>query len=1583
MINTNKRWLLTASPWMKAGHRSALLGIRGFLVAVLLLGCQAAFAQGGGNGSLSSHVSSIPSDLSLGGSGTPAPELPVITGGTTICVGTNTTLHNTVSGGTWTSSNTAIATVVSGTGLVTGVHGGVVTITYTVGIYSIATTITVTQPIVGASAVCVGNTLTLTDSTFTGNWGSSNPSVATVVPVSTPSLATGMVTGISAGTAIITYGRTGALCYVTDTVVVGANGVASINGIGTLAVCTSNTITATDPTPGGTWSSSTPAVASVVSGTGVITGVAAGSTILTYTVGTCFQTRPVIVTALSSILAITPASPTVCVGSTTALADLTPLGTWSSANPDTASISATGVVTGLIIGHAVIRYTKSGCTVTKTVTVNANTIGTITGNLGVCVGTPSTLSSSPAGGTWTSSNLVFATVGSATGTVTGLTAGYAIITYTQGGCFKTAMVTVNPASSVGAISGTGSICQGATSTLTDAVPGGVWSSSDVTKATINSYGIMTGTGAGNATISYSRLGCVSTTIVTVNALPASIGGTMNVCTGQNVTLTDATTPGTWSTSNAAIASIDTASGTVTGVAAGTVTITYKETTNGCKISTAFTVRGPYPISGGNIDCIAPLTYLYLSNSTLGGTWSSANVTIATVNATTGAVTGINAGTVNITYTQPTTGCWVVKPITVNFAPGNISGNFATCAGATTTLTDSSGGGVWASSNPAIATIGTTGIVSGLTTGGTVISYTKNGCTMMANVVVSASVNPITGPNSVCAGYATINLSDATTGGEWSTTSTYIYLSGSGVVTGGSVITGMVTTAVVNYTVGGCTVSKTITINPNPVTAPSGLPSVCNGSSITLTDLTPGGGTWSSQYPLVASVGAGTGVVTGLSSGTAAITFTGTGGCFKTFIVHVNDTPNTITGSWTVCAGQTTTLGGETGLGYGWITSNSAVASVDTIGNVTGVSVGTATITFARSGGCAVYHNMTVLANPSAISYKTTAAVCMGGVPDSVKDATTGGTWSSSATGVLTIAGSASTGFYGLTAVSGGTSVITYTGPNGCFVTSTATVNATPTAAITGNSGPTCVSSVLQLSDASGSSLGTWTSTTTTKATINTAGLVTGVATGTSVISYTYLGCIATTTVTVNANNVGAINGSTSVCISDTTTLSDTTAGGTWSTSNTSIGTIDASTGRITGISTGFLVVTYTSAGGCMTYINPYTVSSAMPAITGTATVCKGLTTTLSNAVSGGTWTTTSGAIATILSNGTLTGVAAGSTNVTYTVIGCQTNRPILTVTVLPVPATITGVPYVNKVCQGSSTVLTETVTGGTWTSSDVTLAYISGTTLTTATIAGASVGVPYITYTLPNGCFVSTVMSVGFPASPIVGSNVCSANSATFTDPTPGGSWSLTNGNAIIDATLGIINPSVTGAVDTALYTTPGCTAVSYVFTINPSPAAITGTFSVCKTSTTTLSDTSSGGTWTSSDVTIATIGTSGIVTGVNGGYVNISYTVANGCMSVVSAFYVDPCGHKSNPAPVATEQSYSLFPNPTNGNINITQAIPVDGTMEVTVLNAMGAKVYSGPVSFTDGLGSLTLSTASGMYLVMLQDNQRLVQTFKVVIER
>lgn len=118
----------------------------------------------------------------------------------TVCEGRTVALCDKTGTGTWSSSNTGVATV-SSAGIVTGVATGSAIITLDLGTYQLYKNVTVTPPpgpISGPTSVTVGSTITLTDPLLGGTWSSSG-TYATVDPV------TGDVTGVAAGVETITY----------------------------------------------------------------------------------------------------------------------------------------------------------------------------------------------------------------------------------------------------------------------------------------------------------------------------------------------------------------------------------------------------------------------------------------------------------------------------------------------------------------------------------------------------------------------------------------------------------------------------------------------------------------------------------------------------------------------------------------------------------------------------------------------------------------------------------------------------------------------------------------------------------------------------------------------------------------------------------------------------------------------------------------------------------------------------------------------------------------------------------------------------------------------------------------------------------------------------------------------------------------------------------------------------------------------------------------------------------------------------------------------------------------------------------
>jgi len=887
---------------------------------------------------------------------------------------------------------------------------------------------------------------------------------------------------------------------------------------GNLAVCAGATITLSDATTGGTWASGTTTVATAGSGTGVMTGVAANTSVITYKLPTgCIVTAPVTVNALPAAIAGTFS---VCGIGTATLTDATTGGHWTSSATTVANIgSATGVVTGVATGTTNIIYalTATGCTASQTLTVNPNP-ASIGGNVALCAGATITLSDATTGGTWASGTTGVATAGSGTGVITGVSANTSIITYKlPTGCSVAAPVTVNAVPS--AITGTLSVCGTGTTTLTDATTGGYWISGTTATANIGSAtGTVTGAATGTTTITYAlaATGCYARRAFSVNPNPAAIGGNVTVCAGSTITLTDATTGGTWASGTTTIALAGSGTGVITGVAANTSLITYKLPT-GCSISVPVTVNAvPLAIAGTFSVCGTGTTTL--TDGTTGGHWTSGTTTVANIGSATGVVTGVTANTTVITYALNTTGCSAKQTFTVNANPVAIAGAAALCAGATTTMTDATTGGHWSSSNTAIAIIGSsTGVVTTSSSSGPVtIQYLVGVCPATKGITVYPATSPVTGDSVLCGG-TTTTLADATTGGTWRVLPATVASIGAGT---GLLVAGSSTgTAIIQYTpTDGCTVSKIITINISP-SAITGVAVLCGGITSALSDAVTAG-TWSSSNTGVVTVGTATGIATGLINGTATITYTLASGCSQTLLVSVNTSsgPAAITGDVsTFCGGSTATFYDAT-TGGTWSSSNTSIATVgSSAGLVTGALPGTATIFYtAPVTGCPTDRIITIEQAPSAIVGTTN--LCTN---DTVmlSDAVTGGTWSSQYTTVATV--NATTGQVIPTWIyaSSINNLITYTLSDGCQATITQTVN--PAFALSGS--PVAgIGGTTTFVGGSSSIVGTWSQSNSAVASLTVLSTsyecqVTGIANGTTVVTYTTTaGCINTDIVTIGS-----------------------------------------------------------------------------------------------------------------------------------------------------------------------------------------------------------------------------------------------------------------------------------------------------------------------------------------------------------------------------------------------------------------------------------------------------------------------------------
>lgn len=473
-----------------------------------------------------------------------------ISGPTNICQGSTSTYSNATTGGTWSSSNTAIVSIGSTSGLANGVSVGTATITYTTGTGSVTLPVSVApQPnayslfFAGSGSICSGSTgsmILLGGSQIGVTYQLYNGGVPTGTPLpgTGASLNFGLQTAPGIYTVIATNDMTACTRSMGPATLTILPAPAPIGGPS--SVCIGSTVTLSNTTAGGAWSSSNPSVATVGS-TGVVSGVATGTATVSYILTTgCYAT--ITINVLNLVLPITGSS-TACVGATTTLSDASPGGTWTSSNTSRATVGpSTGIVTGVSAGTATITYTiGGGCGfVTKPVTVRATPAG-ITGITGICAGAISTLYSTTPGGSWSSSNIAVATVGATSGIVLGIGGGSATISYTVSGCSATTSMAIDPTP---AISGASGVCVSDTIMLSTSIPGS-WTSSNPTVATITSAGVVTGNIPGSTTITCNSFatGCVSTRGITVSSSCSGTptGGTANAtytfhCSGKADTL---------------------------------------------------------------------------------------------------------------------------------------------------------------------------------------------------------------------------------------------------------------------------------------------------------------------------------------------------------------------------------------------------------------------------------------------------------------------------------------------------------------------------------------------------------------------------------------------------------------------------------------------------------------------------------------------------------------------------------------------------------------------------------------------------------------------------------------------------------------------------------------------------------------------------------------------------------------------------------------------------------------------------------------------------------------------------------------
>ncbi len=152
-------------------------------------------------------------------------------------------------------------------------------------------------------------------------------------------------------------------------------------------------------------------------------------------------------------------------------------------------------------------------------------------------------------------------------------------------------------------------------------------------------------------------------------------------------------------------------------------------------------------------------------------------------------------------------------------------------------------------------------------------------------------------------------------------------------------------------------------------------------------------------------------------------------------------------------------------------------------------------------------------------------------------------------------------------------------------------------------------------------------------------------------------CKKSTDTVVSAPNY-AITGSKVLTVDSTIQLTDTIAGGSWISSDTTVATI-SSTGLISGVKSGTVIVTYNfmqNANAMAVFdtlvVNPTT--DIFP-IMGGNSVTSGSSIQLTENFTGGNWASSDSTIATVSPSGLVTGIESGNVTISYNINNLYAN----------------------------------------------------------------------------------------------------------------------------------------------------------------------------------------------------------------------------------------------------------------------------------------------------------------------------------------
>jgi len=621
----------------------------------------------------------------------------------------------------------------------------------------------------------------------------------------------------------------------------------------------------------------------------------------------------------------------------------------------------------------------------------------------------------------------------------------------------------------------------------------------------------------NYSVTPSASGCSGTpqtVAVLVNPAPSvNAGPDISICTGTSTTLNaTGATSYTWSPGSQTSSSI-------TVNPSSTTTYTVTGTSAGCSASDAVTVT---VTSGAAINAGPDVTICPGSPTTLsanGGvtySWNNGlgignNLSVSPASTTTYTVTGTDAG-----------GCVGTDNITVNLATlptVNAGPDQTICTGSSVTLSGS-GANTYSWNNGVVNGVAFTPVS---TTTYTLTGTSLQGCTNtdQVTVTISSGITVNAGPDvTICSGTSTtLTASGATT---------YSWSPGGQTTASITINPSSTTTYTVTGTSAGCTASDNVT-----VTITSGAPinagpdvSICTSGSTTLA--ASGGVTYAWDNGL----GSGNNLsVSPASTTTYTVTGTDAGGCVGTdnVVVTVNSLPSVNAGlDQTICPGPSVTLNGSGATNYSW--DNGVLDGIAFIPSTTT----SYTVTGTSATGCTATDQVTItLAVPPTVDAGPDITICPGTSTTLTASGAATYSWipGSQTTTSITVNPSATT-----------TYTVSGTDANGCTNSDQVQVTLAPLPTI--NAGPDvsiCAGSPVTLS-ASGATSYSWDNGVTNGIAFTPAATTTYTVIGTSAA-----GCTGTDAVTVTVNTSAPVSfmaSSTTGCVPQTITLTNTTANAT-------------------------------------------------------------------------------------------------------------------------------------------------------------------------------------------------------------------------------------------------------------------------------------------------------------------------------------------------------------------------------------------------------------------------------------------------------